>query len=142
MAQMPRTAPRARPRSPGRADTARQAGAPSTWSRTAVSGATIQECGSKIPRGARSGDLRDYQALRPDERDVVDEAPAVRRKPLLDFRHAVDVAVAQVHGELAGHERRLDRLRVGRVGPEVGEQESRSGGRGGADAAQQRGVAR
>src|SRR5687767_14047891 len=114
------------------------------WEAAATIGAEIvpQALAQWSSDGYTSVCLGHYHALWSGERDVVDEAPARRREPVLDLRHAVDVAVAQVHGELARHVRRLYRLRVGGVGPEVGEQESRTGRRSGAEAAQQRGVAR
>ena len=73
---------------------------------------------------------RDDYALRSSQRAVVGEPPAGARQPVASPLDAVDVAVLHVDRELAGHQRRRGRLAVGRVGPEVGEQQSGAGGRG------------
>src|SRR4026208_2526700 len=68
----------------------------------------------------------DDEALRSGAGAMISEAPSGAVQPVVDLLHAVDIAVADVHGEFAGHQRRLQRLGVGRGGPEGGQQEGRA----------------
>src|SRR6266849_6599693 len=51
-----------------------------------------------------SGGFGHDQALRAGEGDVLDEAPTRFRQPVANFIDAVDIAVAHMRGELAGHQ--------------------------------------
>ena len=81
--------------------------------------------------------LRDDQALRSRERRVLDESPTRFAEPATDIFDAVNIAVADMDGELAGHERGLERLSVCRIGPEVGQQQRGTGLRGAPNPPQQ-----
>jgi hypothetical protein len=50
--------------------------------------------------------------LRPGERAMLCEAPSSAVQPVVDLLSAVDVAVAEVHGEFAAYQRSLHRLGV------------------------------
>src|SRR5690242_20129510 len=58
------------------------------------------------------------EADRPGQGLVPGEPPARWLQPLAGFADAVDVAVAEVGGELTGHERGHERLGMCGVGPE------------------------
>jgi hypothetical protein len=52
----------------------------------------------------------DDKAVRPGERAMIREAPSGAVQPVANLLHAVDLAVAEMHGEFAGHQRRLQGL--------------------------------
>jgi len=71
-----------------------------------------------------SGGFGHDQALRAGEGDVLDEAPTRFRQPVANLIDAVDIAVAHMRGELAGHQRGVEWPGVRCVRPEVGEEET------------------
>jgi hypothetical protein len=85
---------------------------------------------------------RDDQALRSGQREVLGELPAGCREPFADLLDAVNVTVADVYGELAGHQGCVHGCRVSRVGPEIGQEQARAGIGGATDSGQKRAILR